>query len=101
MREKVVQIRTEDMDELKKNIHDVVYISSNGDETITEYISDLYKELGAPAITCMLAPDRITKKRLINMGYDRSLSESQIMYNMGYWRIYDSGQTQYIWNNNL
>ena len=79
LREKVVQIRTEDMDELKKNIHDVVYISSNGDETITEYISDLYKELGAPAITCMLAPDGITKKRLIS-GYQYGLTINDRLY---------------------
>jgi chaperonin GroEL (HSP60 family) len=76
---KVVQIRTEDLEQLKKNIHDVVYISSNGDETITEYISDLYKVLGAPAISCMLAPDGITKKRLIE-GYKYDLTINDRLY---------------------
>lgn len=76
---KVVQIRTEDLEQLKKNIHDVVYISSNGDETITEYISDLYRELGAPAISCMLAPDGITKKRLIE-GYKYDLTINDRLY---------------------
>lgn len=76
---KVVQIRTEDLEQLKKNIHDVVYISSNADETITEYISDLYRELGAPAISCMLAPDGITKKRLIE-GYKYDLTINDRLY---------------------
>jgi len=76
---KVVQIRTEDLEQLKKNIHDVVYISSNGDETITEYISDLYRVLGAPAISCMLAPDGITKKRLIE-GYKYDLTINDRLY---------------------
>lgn len=49
-------------------IHDVVYISSNGDEQITDYISDLYRELGCPAISCALSPDGVTRKTLIS-GY--------------------------------
>lgn len=79
LQSKVKQIRTEDMEQLKKNIHDVVYISSNGDEVITEYISDLYKELGAPAISCMLAPDGVTKKRLIQ-GYKYDLTINDRLY---------------------
>lgn len=79
LQDKVVQIRTNDLDQLKKNIHDVVYISSNGDDVITEYISDLYKELGAPAISCMLAPDGITKKRLIK-GYRYDLTLNDRLY---------------------
>lgn len=68
LQDKVKQIRTEDMEQLKKNIYDVVYISSNADTTISEYISTLYKEIGAPGISCALAPDGITKMNLIN-GY--------------------------------
>ena len=79
LQKKVKQIRTEDMDELRKNIYDVVYISSNGDDTITNYIADLYKELGAPSITCSLAPDGITKKKLIN-GYKYDLSLNDRLY---------------------
>lgn len=79
LQSKVVQIRTEDLEQLKKNIHDVVYISSNGDEVITEYIADLYKVLGAPAISCMLAPDGITKKRLIE-GYKYDLTINDRLY---------------------
>lgn len=79
LQSKVVQIRTEDLEQLRKNIHDIVYISSNADEVITEYISDLYKELGAPAISCMLAPDGITKKRLIQ-GYKYDLTINDRLY---------------------
>lgn len=79
LQSKVKQIRSEDMEELRRNIYDVVYVSSNGDETITEYIADLYAELGAPAISCMLAPDGITKKRLIN-GYQYPLVINDRLY---------------------
>lgn len=72
-------IRSSDLEELRKNIYDVVYISSNGDKVITEYISDLYKELGAPSIMCTLAPDGITKKKLIT-GYKYGLSLNDRMY---------------------
>lgn len=76
---KVTQIKTDDPDELYKNIYDVVYVSSNGNELITEYISDLYRELGAPGISCIKAPDGITKKKLIN-GYKFELSLADRLY---------------------
>ena len=79
LQDKVKRIRTENMSELRKNIYDVVYVSSNGDETITEYIADLYEELGAPAISCILAPDGITKKRMIN-GYQYPLVINDRLY---------------------
>lgn len=79
LQSRVTPIRTEDLTQLKKNIHDVVYISSNADEQITEYISDLYGILGAPAISCMLAPDGITKKRLIE-GYRYELTINDRLY---------------------
>ena len=59
-------IRSENPDELYNNIYNVVYISSNGDEEISNYIASLYKELKLPGISCELATDGITKKRLIN-----------------------------------
>ena len=58
-------IRSEDPDELYNNIYNVVYISSNGDDEISNYIASLYKELKFPGISCELATDGITKKRLI------------------------------------
>ena len=76
---KVKQIRSEDMEELRKNIYDVVYVSSNGDKLITEYIADLYRDLGAPAISCILAPDGITKKRMIT-GYQYPLVINDRLY---------------------
>lgn len=79
MEDKIIPIQTNDLNELKQKIHDVVYISSNGDETITDYISELYGELGAPAISCMLAPDGITKKRLIE-GYRYDLVLTDRLY---------------------
>lgn len=72
-------IRSENMGELKNNIHDVVYISSNADEEITDYISELYGELGSPSITCALAPDGITKKTLVN-GYKYNLVLNDRIY---------------------
>ena len=79
LKKKVVKIQSDDMEELKKNIEKVVYISSNGDELFTEYISDLYKELGAPSITCKMAPDGVTKKDLIK-GYKYGLTLNDKLY---------------------
>ena len=79
LEEKATPVRTKDLDELYKNIYDVVYVSSNGDKLITEYIADLYKELGAPGITCMKAPDGITKKKLIE-GYKYELYLADRLY---------------------
>lgn len=79
LEKKAKPVRTADLDELYKNIYDVVYISSNGDKLITEYIADLYKELGAPGITCVKAPDGITKKKLIE-GYKYELYLADRLY---------------------
>ena len=49
--EKSISIQTEDSDKLKDYISKVVDISSNGDISITESISNLYEELKYPAIT--------------------------------------------------
>lgn len=72
-------IQTKNVDELYENIKNVVYISSNANELITQYIAELYKELGAPAISCIKAPDGITKKKLIN-GYRYELSLADRLY---------------------
>lgn len=79
LKAKVKPINSTNMDELADNIRDVVYISSNGDDLITDYITDLYRELGVPAITCMLAPDGVTKKRLIT-GYKYDLCLTDRIY---------------------
>lgn len=74
-----IPIRTENREELYENIKEVVYISSNGDETITNYIADFYKKLGAPAISCELAQDGVTKARDIN-GYKFNLVINDRLY---------------------
>ena len=79
LRKKVRIIRSADPDELYQNIYDVVYVSSNGDELMTEYISEFYKELGCPAISCTLSPDGITRKKLIN-GYKFDMSLTDKLY---------------------
>lgn len=79
LRKKIVPIRTTDREQLKKNIRDVVYISSNGDELITKYISELYEEIGAPGISAMIAPDGITKSKLIQ-GYRYNVTLNDRLY---------------------
>lgn len=79
LKKHVTSIRTQDMEELKKNIAKVVYVSSNGDELMTSYISDLYKELGCPGITSVLAADGVTKARLVN-GYKYDLMLRDRLY---------------------
>lgn len=79
LREKIVPIRTTNAEELKKNIEEVVYISSNGDEKITEYISELYKEIGAPGISAIISPDGITRSKLIE-GYRYNVTLNDRLY---------------------
>lgn len=76
---KVTPIQSDDFNKLADNIRDIAYIASNGDETITEYITDIYRELGCPAISCSLASDGITKKKIIK-GYKYNLSLSDRLY---------------------
>lgn len=38
------------------------------------------------------------KSELVKEGFDSSLSEREIMKNLGYYRIYDSGNYKYEWN---
>lgn len=68
LHDKVTVIQTEDREELRKRIEKVVYISSNGDEQLTSFISDLYYELGCPSISCEVSPDGVSRKELID-GY--------------------------------
>lgn len=64
----ITPIKNDDPEKLRQNIYDVVYVSSNADEVISNYIADIYKELQFPAITCELAPDGVTKASIID-GY--------------------------------
>lgn len=77
--DKVKMINSKDPDELRQNIYDVVYISSNGDEIYSNYIADLYKELMSPSVICRLAPDGITKKIIVK-GYKYNLMLNDTLY---------------------
>ena len=79
LQNKVVPIRTDSPDKLYENIRKVVYISSNGDDQMSDYIADLYKELNCPAISCVLASDGITKKRMIE-GYKLDMALTDKLY---------------------
>lgn len=72
-------IRSDDAEELRKNIEKVVYISSNGNEEITTMIADLYKELKFPAISVALAKDGIMKSSIID-GYKTNVSLTDQIY---------------------
>ena len=89
-----MEIKEEIIDELKKKsimitnkgpeylyeaIRDVVSISSNGDPVITSLISDLYKELQYPGISCVISKDGITKSQIIN-GYKIDISLTDKSY---------------------
>lgn len=55
-------------EDMLKKIHDIVNISSNGDEYITNIITKIYEEIGAPFITCELSSDNRTYMEIVN-GY--------------------------------
>lgn len=72
-------IQSDDDTELYNNIYKVVYISSNGDKEISEYIANFYKELHCPAITAEISPDGITRAELIT-GYQINAMLSDKLY---------------------
>ena len=59
-------IKSDDPEVLAKYIHDIVFVSSNGNEEITEIITDLYRELRYPAIDIVMSDDGITREKIIN-----------------------------------
>nr|DAS58542.1 MAG TPA: Heat shock protein 60 [Caudoviricetes sp.] len=59
-------IRSLSKSELANYIRKIVYVSSNGDEDITNIITDLYKDLGYPAINIEQSPDGVTRKKIID-----------------------------------
>lgn len=79
LRSKARTIKSSDSEELYQNISDVVYISSNGDETITHAIADLYRQLMFPAVTCEIAQDGITKSHIIS-GFKLNLALNDKLY---------------------
>lgn len=79
LKKKIVPIQTSNLDELYDYIYNVVFISSNGDETISTYIAELYKEIGSPAVSCIISPDGVTRKKLIE-GYKFNLMLNDRLY---------------------
>lgn len=79
LRKRSRKVNSDDVEELYKNIREVVYISSNGDEVITNAISDLYKVLKYPAITSEIAQDGITSHHIIE-GYKLNLALNDKLY---------------------
>lgn len=73
------EIRSDDSIELYNNIKDVVRISSNGDEKITEIIASLYAELMHPAITAKLSQKGELTSSIVE-GYDTSASLTDKLY---------------------
>lgn len=79
LNEKAVSIRSDDPDVLADNIRNVVRISSNGNEELTEMISNMYRELKYPAITVSLAKDGIMKSKIIS-GFNIDITLTDKIY---------------------
>lgn len=82
LNKRAISIQSDDPDVLAENIKKVVYVSSNGNEEITNMISDLYRELQFPAISVANSKDGSTHAYTIN-GYkiDTSLTDQSYINN--------------------
>lgn len=72
-------IKSDDPEVLAENIRKVVFISSNGNEEITDMISSLYKELKYPAISCVLSKDGAMHSSVVS-GYKSTVSLTDKLY---------------------
>ena len=68
-----------DEDEMVSYIRDVVNISDNGDDTITDTLANLYKKFGMPCITCDKSVDGIEKVEVVE-GYRAPFFITDKMY---------------------
>ncbi len=75
----VTMLDSGDDENFAKAIRNVVRVSSNGNEELTEIIGSIYDELKFPAIDIQLAPDGITKKKIID-GYAIDVSLTDRLY---------------------
>ena len=64
-RDYVVPVES-DSPEFLNIIHDIVYVSTNGDDTITDMIVELYSKLKYPSIDIKKAADGVTKSEVID-----------------------------------
>lgn len=68
LKERSTSVQSDNPDTLWKNIYNTVFISSNGDEKLSNIIADMYKELKCPSINCVLSTDGNTRSSIIQ-GY--------------------------------
>lgn len=68
IQETATPIKNLDAYDLGAAIRDIVYVSSNADDQITDIISDLYKQFKYPAIISEIAKDGVTKVEIVE-GY--------------------------------
>lgn len=66
-------------EEMIRAIHDVVNISSNGDDSITNTLTTLYKEFGYPSITCEKSVEGEEHVDIVN-GYRAPIFITDDMY---------------------
>lgn len=72
-------------------IRNIVYISSNGDEMITDMISELYSELKYPALDIVISPDGVTRSKIINgFSCDTTLTDKLYINNDNNTAVYDN-----------
>lgn len=74
-----IDLPVTDEDEMAQYIHDVVNISDNGDDTITNTLVDLYRKFGMPCITCDKSVDGIEKVEVVE-GYRAPFFITDKMY---------------------
>lgn len=74
-----VDLPVMDEDEMVSYIRDVVNISDNGDDTITDTLVSLYKKFGMPCITCDKSVDGIEKVEVVE-GYRAPFFITDKMY---------------------
>lgn len=63
---KAISIQDMSKEDMLNHIHDVVYVSSNGNDEITDMIVELYEHIEYPAITVSVAADGITKSNIVD-----------------------------------
>ena len=68
LNDEVVMIDTSDHQSMVELMKGIAYISSNGDDEVTDIIGDLYDALDYPVIEITKASDGITKKKVVK-GY--------------------------------
>lgn len=73
LQEKATSIRDLDKEDRVKKIRDIVSISSNGDEEITNALTKFYSAIDDPTISCEFSPDGQTHINIVE-GYRADMS---------------------------